>query len=210
MEQFTLVVGIVWLAVISPGADFAMVSRISFLQGRQAGIMAAIGIATACWFHVFYATFGLGIIQRIFPHFLDVLKVFGAGYLIYSGIKIALSHPVPGALAVQQTPAGSGVRALATGILTNGLNPKTAIFVVSIYAQIIGPSTPLEYQLGYGAIISLSHLLWFTVVALFLSQAEIRAQVLARQRTANGIIGGALMILGMTLAMLDLPQNIAA
>ena len=45
MNALPLIVGITWLAVISPGADFAMISRNSFLHGRRAGMLAALGIA---------------------------------------------------------------------------------------------------------------------------------------------------------------------
>lgn len=44
-----------------------MVSRVSFMQGQTAALYAALGIATACWFHVFYAIFGLALVERLFP-----------------------------------------------------------------------------------------------------------------------------------------------
>jgi threonine/homoserine/homoserine lactone efflux protein len=210
MEQFIFFVGIVWLAVLSPGPDFAMVSQLSFSQGRKAGLMAAAGIALACWFHVFYAVFGLGLIQAQFPQFLTAVKILGVLYLVYIGVRIALSAPVRLEDALAQSRPGSGIAAFATGVLTNGLNPKTAIFVVSVYVQIIGPETSLAHQLGYGAIISLSHLVWFAAVALFLSQSHLRSFVLARQQIFNRAIGAALVALGVMLALSDLSQSVSA
>lgn len=93
MDQLPFIFGITLLAVVSPGADFAMISRNSFLYGRRAGIMAAVGIALSCWFHVFYAIFALAVVQRLFPNILDVIKIAGAGYLIYIGAKTALTQP---------------------------------------------------------------------------------------------------------------------
>jgi threonine/homoserine/homoserine lactone efflux protein len=137
-ERASLIFGITWLAVISPGADFAMISRNSFLHGRRAGMLAALGIAISCWFHVFYAVFGLTVMERLFPHLLNIVKIAGAAYLVYVGAATALARPSP--TSGEDTGDGhSAVQAITAGMLTNGLNPKTAVFVISLYTQIIGP-----------------------------------------------------------------------
>lgn len=206
MDRFPLVLGIIWLAVISPGADFAMVSRLSFRGGPRAGLFAAAGIATACWFHVAYAIFGLELVERLFPHLLDVIRIAGAAYLIYIGATTALAHPTSDDAGLSAARADIP-RAFATGMLTNALNPKTSIFVISLYAQVIGPATPLAMKLGYGIVISLSHLIWFAGVAVFLSRPPVRAWVFARQRVVNGIIGAVLVLLGLTLALFDVSSK---
>ena len=93
MNGLPLIFGITWLAVISPGTDFAMISRNSFLHGRRAGMLAALGIALSCWFHVFYAVFGLTVMERLFPHLLGIVKIIGAAYLVYVGATTALARP---------------------------------------------------------------------------------------------------------------------
>lgn len=206
MEQLLIILGIVWLAVISPGADFAMVSRVSFIEGRTAGLYAALGIAAACWFHIAYAVFGLALVERWFPYLLDVIRFAGAAYLVYLGFSIALSRP-SAATAEDAANPGRPHRLFLTGLLTNALNPKTSIFVVSLYAQIIGHSASTGIKLGYGLLISLSHLAWFGLVAIFLSQPSIRARVLKRQRQLNMGIGAILIILGLVLALADLGQG---
>ena len=202
MEHFLVILGIIWLAVISPGADFAMISRMSAIQGRLAGITASVGIATGCWFHVTYAIFGLELVERLFPQALEVVRIAGAVYLVYLGITMIFASP---ATVVDDNPANQdrASRAFITGLLTNGLNPKTSVFVVSLYAQAIGSETPISAQMGYGAAISLSHLLWFGAVAIFLSQPSIRARVLANQKVVNSVIGSILVVLGVALAYSD-------
>jgi threonine/homoserine/homoserine lactone efflux protein len=209
MEHILVIMGVVWLAVISPGADFAMISRLSAVQGRRSGIMAAAGIATGCWLHVVYAIFGLALVERLFPQALVVMRIAGAAYLVYLGISMVLARPAANADGAP-VARGSDGRAFVTGLLTNGLNPKTSMFVVSLYAQAIGPATPIGAQIGYGAFISLSHLLWFGAVAVFLSRPKIRAGVLANQRVANYAIGAILILLGVALALSDLGQGPAA
>ena len=207
MEQFFVILCVVWLAVISPGADFAMVSRVSFMEGRTAGLYAALGIATACWFHIFYAIFGLALIESWFPNLLDVIRVAGATYLVYLGVSIARSRPAPVNGADAGT-AGRSNRVMLTGILTNALNPKTSIFVVSLYAQIIGAGASTSIKLGYGVIICLSHLAWFGLVAILLSRPATRTRVLKHQRTVNTIIGIILTLLGLVLAFSDLGHRV--
>ncbi len=206
MEQFLIILGIVWLAVVSPGADFAMVSRASFIEGRTAGLYAALGIAAACWFHIGYAVFGLALVERWFPNLLEVIRYAGAGYLVYLGFSIAFSRP-SATDAEDAAAPGKPHRLFLTGLFTNALNPKTSIFVVSLYAQIIGPGTSTGIKLGYGLLISLSHLAWFGLVAFFLSQPAIRARVLKRQRHMNTAIGFILILLGLILAFADLAHG---
>jgi len=206
MNQILLIMGITLFAVVSPGADFAMVSRNSFLYGRRAGVMAAVGISISCWFHVFYAIFGLAVVERFFPSLLAVIKFAGAGYLVYIGVMTALAQPKsvrPDDVSERLTAA----RAVAAGVLTNGLNPKTAVFVISLYTQIIGPGRSIAFQLGCGLFISLAHLVWFAAVASFLAQPAIRRKVLANQRIFNGLIGSVLVLLGLVLLTFDVSQG---
>jgi threonine/homoserine/homoserine lactone efflux protein len=203
MNQIAMIAAVTWLAVLSPGADFAVVSRNSCLYGRRAGLASSVGISIACWFHVAYAVFGIAVLQRIAPDALGMIRFAGAGYLAYVGVSTALRP-------AQAFDAGSGVasrsigRDLANGILTNGLNPKTSIFVVSLYSQFIGRDSSLAYQLAWGLFISLSHLGWFSVVAVFLSRPGVRRAVMRRQGLFNGIIGVVLVALGLSLLVLDL------
>ncbi|MFC6199581.1 LysE family translocator [Ponticaulis profundi] len=198
METFALFLGIVVLAVISPGADFAMVSRTSAVSGRTAGLMTALGVATACWFHITYAIFGLELITRWLPGFLDGVRLIGVAYLIYLGASMAW----PRRRTAQAEPiadTGSTGRHFLLGLFTNALNPKTAIFVISLYAQVIGHSTGMLTKLGYGAIISAVHLLWFALVAIFLSRDTVRQFVARHRPVVDTIIGLLLIALGVAL-----------
>lgn len=200
MEQALLIASVTWLAVLSPGADFAMVSRSSFLYGRSAGLAASAGIAIACWFHVAYAIFGIAVVQQTLPQAFDVIRLSGAAYLIYVGVTTATGDTRD--VQADSPPDGRSVgRGMLTGILTNGLNPKTSIFVISLYTQFIGRDTPLLYQILWGLFISLSHLVWFSAVSVFLSKPAMRALVSRRQRLFNVSIGTVLAILGAALMM---------
>ena len=176
-----------------------MVSRSVCLHGRQAGLAVSCGIALSCWFHVSYAIFGLALIQHLVPNALNIIRLAGAAYLIYMGLSSALGrHALPE--ETNNLSSRAGLRVVLSGILTNGLNPKTSVFVISLYSQVIGPHTPLRQQLGWGAFISLSHLVWFALVSAYLSRPAIRAFILRRQRAFN--LGIGLVLTGFGLLLL--------
>lgn len=200
MENIFFIASVTWLAVISPGADFAIVSRNSAVYGRKAGLASSLGIASGCWVHVAYAVFGLGLIVQFFPDLLYYVRIIGAIYLIYIGIETMRSSPIseyPDA----NTQDVTNRRCYTIGFFTNSLNPKTSVFVVSLYSQVIGESTSLPIQLLWGGFISLSHFIWFAGIAVFMSTSKIRAQVLKHQKILNMIIGFLLAILGVALFM---------
>nr|MBP6562800.1 LysE family transporter [Neisseriaceae bacterium] len=85
MNELMAVVGITLLAVISPGADFAMVTRNSYVYGRDRGLWTALGIASGVWVHVAYTVFGVSLLLLQAPWLLQGLKVIGAGYLLFIG-----------------------------------------------------------------------------------------------------------------------------
>ena len=198
LNELVAVAVITVLAVISPGGDFAMVTRNSLLMGRRAGIITAWGIALGTWVHIAYTIIGVAVVIKMAPWILDLIKIFGAFYLIYIGIQTARMKPID----VNSTEMRiSDFQALKMGILTNALNPKTTLFVVSLYSQIVSEYTPLITQLGYGAFISLAHGLWFTIVALIFSNPLLVKKALTNQVIVNRIIGVVLTSLGISLSL---------
>jgi len=201
IEQSLIITAITWLAVISPGADFAIVSRNSYQYGKHAGIYSAIGIASGCWVHVLYATLGLTLIINYIPDLLLIMQYLGAAYLLYLGISTIFNQAFQEAnYTLKQISHSQHFR---TGFLTNSLNPKTSIFVISLYSQVIGMDTPAFQQWLWGVFISLSHFVWFAAIALFMSSKKIRYWILQKQRGFNLIIGVLLSVLGALLLSAD-------
>ena len=195
MQEFGLVLAITVLAVISPGGDFAMVTRNSYLHGCMAGIWTAIGIALAIWLHVAYSILGVGLLLQTSPMLLQAVKTVGALYLLYIAWQ-TWRHPVAIASELADSQAAfSHWSALKTGLISNALNPKTTLFVLSLYTQVIAANTALSTLLAYGWVISLAHLLWFAWVALCLSQPRIRMWLLRKQSVVNKAITCVLMLL---------------
>ncbi|MFF5786329.1 LysE family translocator [Streptomyces sp. NPDC012693] len=200
MAQLIAVAIITVLAVISPGADFAMTVRNSYLYGRTAGVLAAVGIALGVLVHVTYTMLGVGLLVSRSPMLFTAMKLVGAAYLVYIGYKTFVAKSrvdVDLSDGVGLSKAG----ALRTGFLTNALNPKTMLFVLSTYTQVVSADTPVVQQIGYGLFMSFAHLVWFGLAAVLFSQESLRARLLRRQAVLNKVIGTVLVGLGMVLAL---------
>lgn len=202
MTELLAVVTITLLAVISPGPDFAMVSRNSLLLSRRAGVLTACGIGAGVVIHVSYTLVGVGVLIQQSLWLFTVLKAIGAAYLIYLGVGM-LRHA--GAAAAAPSPADtaatSDFAALKIGFLTNVLNPKTTIFIVSLFMQVVNPQTPLSVQIGYGLFIAVAHILWFGAVALLFSAPGVNARLLRLRKGIDRAFGGLLIAFGALLAV---------
>ncbi|CAJ0699975.1 LysE family translocator [Ralstonia holmesii] len=204
MTELLAVAVITILAVISPGADFAMVTRNSLLHGRRAGVLCALGIALGVQVHVFYTMFGVGLLIAHAPALLQGIKLVGAAYLVWIGWKTLSAKALPNGEATAHgtsTPTLSTLAALRMGFLTNALNPKTTLFVVSTYTQVVHAGTPLAAQFGYGVFMSAAHAVWFALVAAVFASGALRRSLLARQRIVDRVIGVILIGLGLALGL---------
>lgn len=201
MTEFLAVIMITILAVISPGADFAIVTKNSYLYGRSIGVLTSIGIALGVLVHVAYTLLAVAIVMEFAPNFLTIIKYLGAFYLIYIGYKTFIQKPVQD---VGSSTCISSVQALRYGFFTNALNPKTTLFVISTYTQIVSAITPKSILIGYGLFMSVAHFIWFALVALLFSQRTLREKMLNRQVAINRVIGFILGLLGVFLLFTNL------
>lgn len=198
MNEIIAVATITILAVISPGPDFAMVTRSSYTYGVKTGLICALGIAIGVQVHVFYTIFGITVIIMSSPTLFLVVKLLGVFYLVYIGFK-SLINKTKITTGASQGQSLSHFVAFKTGFLTNALNPKTMFFVVSVYSQVIQVNNSVWLNLGYGLFISFAHLVWFSLIALFFATPTVRNKVLNYQLVMDKVIGLLLIVLGLSL-----------
>jgi threonine/homoserine/homoserine lactone efflux protein len=125
------------VAMISPGPDMLFILGCGMRGGPRAGLLATAGVATSETVHVTVAAVGLAAFFTAVPVAFTAVRVVGAAYLIYLGIRtIRHRNDNPGAAAV----AGAGIsgrRAYLRGLLTNLLNPKMVTFTIAFLPQFI-------------------------------------------------------------------------
>ena len=200
MAELLAVITITLLAVISPGPDFALVSRNSLLRSRRAGALTALGIGLGVLVHVSYTLVGVGVLIQQSLWLFDAIRLAGAAYLILLGVKMLRSQPAGTQAEAPEAPL-SDVASLRMGFFTNVLNPKTTVFIVSLFLQVVRPDTPLAVQVGYGAFIASAHVVWFGLVALCFSSGAVRQRLLAVRHWVARSLGALLVGFGCWLAL---------
>lgn len=203
MNEIIAVATITILAVISPGPDFAMVTRSSYTYGVKTGLICALGIAIGVQVHVFYTVFGITVIIMSSPTLFLAVKLLGVFYLVYIGFK-SFINKTKITTGTTQGQSVSNFVAFKTGFLTNALNPKTMFFVVSVYSQVIQVNNSVWLNLGYGLFISFAHLVWFSLIALFFATPTVRNKVLNYQLVMDKVIGLLLIALGLSLLFFNM------
>lgn len=191
-----------FLAIISPGPDFLMVTRNSLIYSRKTGIYTAIGLGLGILVHVTYSLIGIGFLISQSVILFNLIKILGAIYLIYIGYKSLTSKS--SSLNLQDhkhTTDISSQFAIRTGFLTNITNPKVTLFFLSLFTLVIDPNTPLSVKLFMGIEMSVATILWFIFVAYIVSHHLIKTQVSKIQGVAEKFIGVVLIGLGIRVAL---------
>jgi RhtB (resistance to homoserine/threonine) family protein len=206
--EWFMIVTVVLLAAISPGPDFVMTVRNTVCYGRRAGIVTAIGFGLAICVHVFYCMIGIAAVISQSILLFTILKYLGAAYLVYLGVQALKStgYSQDISIAPLQKHAGKTIAdrvVLRQGFLTNLLNPKATLFFLSLYTQVLDPGTPIAVQLVYGATAAVVVPLWFSCVALFLSDRRVKNAFLHFSKWIDRICGGCLVALGLKLAVTE-------
>ena len=198
-----VVAGVTLLAVISPGPDFAVILRNALRSGRGPGLATALGISCGVVIHVTYTLLGLGWIVARYAWLLTAIKYAGAAYLVWLGCSAFLSRK-DGAGHEQPpvTAARADLRqAFRNGFLCNVLNPKTVLFFIALFTQVVAPDTPLAAQVGIGIYIVLVHLAWFAFVVMVLTNPAALRIFNHWRRAVERTVGTCLVALGVTLAI---------
>ncbi len=141
--QLLMFIAAGWLLNLTPGPDVLYIVSTALKSGVRAGVVAALGIVSGCFVHVFAAALGVGALLATSATAFTVLKWVGAAYLMWMGVKLLLakggSSVVPA--VASHEPADLG-RIFRQGFLTNVLNPKVALFFLAFVPQFIAPGTP--------------------------------------------------------------------
>ena len=179
-------VGIAVLLTILPGADMALVAKVTLLDGRRAAFFTSLGICAGLPVHATASALGLSLVLATSAEAFTVVKFVGAAYLAYLGIRTLRDSFR--AAADQVVAAGrtrSGRAAFLQGWLSNVLNPKVALFYLTFLPQFISPGdNVLAKSLLLAAIHGLLGLVWLPLYAYTIDR-----------------VGAALIGLGLRLAL---------
>jgi threonine/homoserine/homoserine lactone efflux protein len=121
----------------TPGPDMLYVAARGASEGRSAGIVSALGIGAGTLVHIALVAFGLAALLAAVPVAYTVVRIGGALYLIYLGIRALRSNA---SVALKHLPPASLAAIFRQGVITNVLNPKVALFFLAFLPQFVDPS----------------------------------------------------------------------
>ncbi|MCI0387215.1 MAG: LysE family translocator [Acidobacteria bacterium] len=189
---------------LTPGPDILYIIARSVGQGRAAGIVSSLGIATGLLVHTLAVAFGLASLLMAAPAVYDAIRYAGAAYLIYLGLRVLLSHQKRQPETTLEPMSLSAI--FLQGMLTNVLNPKIALFFLAFLPQFTnrmsGNVAVQVILLGLffillGSTINLA-------VALAASSIGTRFKTYTSGSTAfRWLTGGLFIGLGLRLALLE-------
>lgn len=188
---------------LAPGQDTFYILGSSVAQGRRVGVASALGISVGCIVHTLAAAVGLSAILATSAGAFLVVKLAGAAYLVYLGIRFLVAPP--GAISLSgQTPSSHAWKAFWQGIVTNVLNPKVALFFLAFLPQFIDPESPVKIAafLALGLTFVATGTVWCLILAV--AAARVRGffaahpQAFTRLSQAAGTV---FVLLGVRLAV---------
>ncbi|MBA6290133.1 LysE family translocator [Colwellia sp. MB3u-4] len=203
MAEIIAVSTIAIFMAMLPGADFVLVTRTSIYNGRLAGLYMSLGMCLSVCIHASYSIAGLVVVIASSAWLFSAIKYLGAAYLIYIAWQL-LTTPEPlHNDQKHQTADISAFIALRRGFTCNILNPKTSIFFLSIFTQVVSVDTPLIMQISYGLIIMLAHFIWYSGVALLLSHTSILPRFNRQKQKIDKVAGFILMLIAIKLSLIS-------
>ena len=189
----------VFLLNATPGVDFLLTVTRTLQGGARAGIAAVLGINAGCVVHALAAAFGLAALLALHPQAFVVIQWAGAAYLVWLGVGMLRQAWRGGASTAAAAPDGAGalpwLANFRTGLLTNVLNPKVALFFLAFLPQFVPAGSPdktLSFLLLGGWFVVQGLLFLLVLVALAARLSRLQTSDTAR-RVLNGL-GGVLFI----------------
>jgi threonine/homoserine/homoserine lactone efflux protein len=199
LHRLALFLAAALLLAITPGPGIFYVLARTLAGGRREGIQSSLGTFIGGLFHVFAAALGVSAILAASAVAFHTVKYAGAAYLIWLGIRMIRTRHAEMTFAA--TPSQ---RAFHQGILTEALNPKTALFFLSFIPQFIAPerSHVLAQFLLLGAISVILNTVADLAVVLLATPLERKLKSSPRFRSRQRVASGAGMItLGAYVAL---------
>jgi threonine/homoserine/homoserine lactone efflux protein len=188
---------------LTPGPDMLYVAARGASEGRAAGVVSALGIGVGTLVHVTLVAAGLAALLAAVPVAYLVLRLGGAAYLVYLGVRALRGGPHTS--LAQLAPASLGT-IFRQGVITNVLNPKVALFFLAFLPQFVDPArgNPALQIVALGLLFDVSGTLVNLAVALASSRIAARLRGVDAPggpgRMIQRLTGGLFIALGARLA----------
>lgn len=196
-----------WVIAISPGSGAVLSMSHGLAYGVRQASATIAGLQLGLAVILLIAGVGVGALLLASATAFTVVKVLGAAYLIWLGLKqwrspVDAQAPAASAALVQHPGLPTVRERVLTGFMTNVTNPKGIVFMVAVLPQFIDPSRPLWLQLLILLVTAVSiDLVVMHGYAFLASRAQRWLATAKARRAQNRVFGGVLMAMGASLIM---------
>jgi len=200
MHSFVLFLAAGLALNFTPGPDMLYVAARGASEGRAAGIVSALGIGAGTLVHITLVALGLAALLAAVPVAYLVVRISGAAYLIYLGVRALRAKDSSEKITIK--PARLSV-VFRQGVVTNVLNPKVALFFLAFLPQFVDPSrgNPAVQVAALGLVFDTTGTLVNLAVGIGSSRAGASLRQMRRPSAVLKKITGALFIgMGIRLA----------
>jgi threonine/homoserine/homoserine lactone efflux protein len=153
LDTFLLFLAAALVVAITPGPGIFYIVARTLAGGKTEGLASSVGLGLGGLVHVFGGAVGLSALVMASAEAFTLLKIAGAMYLIWLGLKTWREARVVEPTAVKTT---GGRRAFREGIVVEALNPKTAAFFLAFIPQFVDPSANVAAQFVVLGLISVA------------------------------------------------------
>lgn len=197
----------VTLLTLTPGVDTLLVIRNTSRGGWRDGAVSSLGICSGLFFHALVSAVGISLILLQSALAFNLLKLVGAGYLVWLGITslrcaAAGDKLAPLPVAENRRHRLQLRRSFQEGFLSNVLNPKAIVFYMAFLPQFIDPSgSAIRQSLTLAALHFVIAMSYQCLLAALVDRARHWLQSPQVKRTLDGISGAVMVLLGVKLAL---------
>jgi RhtB (resistance to homoserine/threonine) family protein len=186
------------LGAMSPGPDFAVVVK-NCLRGQfKDGCWTSFGVATALLVHVTYCILGVAWILYELPFLFHLIRFIGAAYLFYLGVMMFREKFTDDkASDLAETVHPRKHNPFLTGFLTNLLNPKATLFILSLFTQFIDPSMHFWEKAVLGSEIAVITFFWFVLLSYMVTHHYLQKHFARFQTIITKTMGCVLCLLAL-------------
>ena len=202
IQQFVMLAAVHFLALLSPGPDFFLVARTAMAVGWRVATGVCLGIALANGVFIVAAFAGVSVLQPGNALFV-LLQLGGCLYLLYMGVQFIChaGHSPLGQIAGRTGRLDAAGRlwwrGAGMGFVSGALNPKNALFYVSLATVVSASHSSSAVKIGYGLWMFSVVLLWDILIAAAIGNTRAISQFAKSLPWLERVSGGVLVVLAV-------------
>ncbi|MEZ9647692.1 LysE family translocator [Vibrio sp. 10N.261.52.C2] len=220
MNEVTILItlaSIHFIALMSPGPDFALVVQNATRHGRQTGLYIALGLSCGILLHSLLSLTGISYLVHQQPTLFAIIQLAGGSYLLYLGYgalkatwQIIQNHDDDDdTINAKDLILTNKRQAFSKGFATNILNPKALVFFISLMSSLVPADMSLSGK-GFVLIILFGlSLFWFSLLAWMLSTKALQKKLSEATVYIDGLCGVVFSLIGASILWQSLSGLIA-